>query len=90
MSRAKIGVCAGYPTIGVKATLIDAAYHDTGSSTQTFAIAAHACLREGTTKAGPQILGPIMRIEVTTPEGYAGDVIADLNSRRATRRIGNH
>lgn len=77
------GVRAGYPVIEVKAMLIDAAYHDTDSSPKTFAVAARACFREATVKAGPLLLEPIMRIEVTTPAEYMSKVIADLNGRRA-------
>lgn len=80
----RTGVRAGYPTIGVKATLIDAAYHDTDSNPQAFDIAARACFQAGMAKAGPLLLEPIMRIEVTAPEEYGGDIVADLNSRRAS------
>ncbi|RCL00997.1 MAG: elongation factor G [Candidatus Tokpelaia sp. JSC188] len=76
------GPLAGFPMLGVKATLIDGAYHDVDSSTLAFEIAARAAFREGAQKAGAQLLEPIMRIEVVTPEGYMGDIIGDLNSRR--------
>jgi len=78
------GVYAGYPTIDFKASLIDGAYHDVDSNVMTFEIAARACFREGMAKAGPQLLEPIMRVEVVTPEEYMGDVIGDLNSRRGS------
>ena len=78
------GVYAGYPTIDFKASLIDGAYHDVDSNVMTFEIASRACFREAMTKAGPQLLEPIMRVEVVTPNEYIGDVIGDLNSRRGT------
>ena len=68
--------------LGVKATLIDGAYHDVDSSVLAFEIAARAAFREGAQKAGAQLLEPIMKVEVVTPEDYVGDVIGDLNSRR--------
>jgi len=76
------GVYAGYPTIDFRASLIDGAYHDVDSNVMTFEIASRACFREGMAKAGPQLLEPIMRVEVVTPEEYLGDVIGDLQSRR--------
>jgi elongation factor G len=68
--------------LGVKATLIDGAYHDVDSSVLAFEIASRAAFREGAQKAGAQLLEPIMKVEVVTPEDYVGDVIGDLNSRR--------
>jgi elongation factor G len=76
------GVIAGYPVIDFKVRLIDGAYHDVDSSTLAFEIAARAAFREGLQKAGPQMLEPIMKVEVETPEDYMGDIIGDLNSRR--------
>ncbi|MCP4315505.1 MAG: elongation factor G [Hyphomicrobiales bacterium] len=76
------GPLAGFPMLGVKATLIDGAYHDVDSSVLAFEIAARAAFREGAQKAGAQLLEPIMKVEVVTPEDYVGDVIGDLNSRR--------
>ncbi|AQX21174.1 translation elongation factor 2 (EF-2/EF-G) [Bartonella sp. CDC_skunk] len=76
------GPLAGFPTLGVKATLIDGGYHDVDSSVLAFEIAARAAFREGAQKAGAQLLEPIMKVEVVTPEDYVGDVIGDLNSRR--------
>ncbi|MEO4040736.1 elongation factor G [Hoeflea sp. CAU 1731] len=76
------GPLAGFPMLGVKATLIDGAYHDVDSSVLAFEIAARAAFREGAKKAGAQLLEPIMKVEVVTPEDYVGDVIGDLNSRR--------
>jgi elongation factor G len=76
------GILAGFPIVDVKATLIDGAYHDVDSSVLAFEIAARAAFREGLQKAGAKLLEPIMKVEVTTPEDYMGDVIGDLNSRR--------
>ena len=76
------GPFAGFPMIGVKATLIDGAYHDVDSSALAFEIAGRACFREAASKLGVQLLEPIMKVEVVTPEDYVGDVIGDLNSRR--------
>ncbi|KEG16741.1 elongation factor G [Bartonella bacilliformis] len=76
------GPLAGFPMLGVKATLIDGGYHDVDSSVLAFEIAARAAFREGAKKAGAQLLEPIMKVEVVTPEDYVGDVIGDLNSRR--------
>jgi elongation factor G len=76
------GPLAGFPMLGVKATLMDGAYHDVDSSVLAFEIAARACFREAAKKAGAQLLEPMMKVEVVTPEDYVGDVIGDLNSRR--------
>ena len=76
------GILAGYPMIDFKATLTDGAYHDVDSSSLAFEIAAKAAFKEGMAKAGPQILEPLMKVEVVTPEEYMGDIIGDLNSRR--------
>ncbi len=76
------GPLAGFPMLRVKATLLDGAYHDVDSSVLAFEIAARAAFREGAQKAGAQLLEPIMKVEVVTPEDYVGDVIGDLNSRR--------
>ena len=76
------GPVAGFPMLGVKATLYDGGYHDVDSSVLAFEIAARAAFREGAQKAGAQLLEPIMNVEVVTPEDYMGDVIGDLNSRR--------
>jgi len=76
------GPLAGFPMLGVKATLIDGAYHDVDSSVLAFEIASRAAFREGAQKAGAQLLEPIMKVEVVTPEDYVGSVIGDLNSRR--------
>ncbi|MBN7756263.1 elongation factor G [Nitratireductor aquimarinus] len=76
------GPVAGFPMLGVKATLIDGAYHDVDSSVLAFEIAARAAFREGAQKAGAQLLEPIMKVEVVTPEEYVGSIIGDLNGRR--------
>jgi elongation factor G len=76
------GPLAGFPMLSVKATLIDGAFHDVDSSVLAFEIAARAAFREGAQKAGAQLLEPIMKVEVVTPEDYVGSVIGDLNGRR--------
>lgn len=76
------GPFAGFPMIGVKATLIDGAFHDVDSSVLAFEIASRAAFREAAAKLGVQLLEPIMKVEVVTPEDYVGSVIGDLNSRR--------
>ncbi|TPN21604.1 elongation factor G [Mesorhizobium sp. B2-3-3] len=76
------GPIAGFPMIGVRATLIDGAYHDVDSSVLAFEIASRACFREAAPKLGVQLLEPIMKVEVVTPEDYVGSVIGDLNGRR--------
>ena len=78
----QVGVLAGYPLVGVKATLIDGAYHDVDSSEMAFKIAGSMVLKEGVKRADPVLLEPVMKVEVRTPEEYMGDVIGDLNSRR--------
>ncbi|WP_456284698.1 elongation factor G [Microbacterium sp. JZ101] len=76
------GVLAGYPMVGVKATLVDGASHDVDSSEMAFKIAGSMGFKEAVRKANPVILEPLMAVEVRTPEEYMGDVIGDLNSRR--------
>ena len=76
------GVLAGYPLVGIKATLLDGAYHEVDSSEMAFKIAGSMVLKEGVRKADPVLLEPMMDVEVRTPEEYMGDVIGDLNSRR--------
>jgi elongation factor G len=82
LSAKENGLLAGFPVIDFKATLIDGKYHDVDSSVLAFEIAARAAFRELRDKAQPKLLEPIMKVEVTTPEDYVGDVIGDLNSRR--------
>lgn len=79
---AESGVLAGYPVIDFKATLVDGSYHDVDSSEMAFKIAGSMAFKEGCRKAKSVILEPIMRVEITVPEEYMGDVIGDINSRR--------
>jgi elongation factor G len=81
-SAMQLGVLAGYPLVGVKATLLDGAAHDVDSSEMAFKIAGSMILKEAVRKADPVLLEPVMAVEVRTPEEYMGDVIGDLNSRR--------
>ena len=76
------GVIAGFPVVDVKATLYDGSYHDVDSSELAFQLAAHIAAREGVKAAKPVLLEPVMKVEVTTPEEFMGDIIGDLNSRR--------
>jgi len=76
------GVMAGYPMIGVKATLYDGSYHDVDSSELAFGLAGVVAVKEGIPKAKPVILEPVMKVEVSTPEDFMGDIIGDLNGRR--------
>ena len=76
------GVLAGYPLIGVRATLYDGSYHEVDSSEMAFRIAGSMALKDGALKARPVLLEPIMRVEIVTPENYLGDVVGDLNRRR--------
>jgi elongation factor G len=77
-----VGTLAGYPVVGVKATLLDGAYHDVDSSEMAFKIAGSIAYKEAARLAQPTLLEPLMAVEVRTPEEYMGDVIGDLNSRR--------
>jgi len=78
----EVGVLAGFPMVGVKATLLDGQYHDVDSSEMAFKIAGSMAFKEAARKANPVLLEPMMAVEVRTPEEYMGDVIGDLNSRR--------
>lgn len=78
----QVGVLAGFPTVGVKASLLDGAAHDVDSSEMAFKIAGSIAYKEAARKAQPVLLEPLMAVEVRTPEEYMGDVIGDLNSRR--------
>ena len=79
---AESGVLAGYPVIDFKATLVDGSYHDVDSSEMAFKIAGSMAFKEGCKRAKSVILEPIMKVEITVPEEYMGDVIGDVNSRR--------
>jgi len=76
------GVLAGFPIVDLRCELVDGQFHDVDSSVMAFEIAARQAFREGIPKAGPQLLEPVMKVEVVTPEEYMGDIIGDLNSRR--------
>lgn len=76
------GVIAGYPVVDVKATLYDGSYHDVDSSELAFKLAGSLATREGIKNANPVLLEPVMKLEITTPEEFMGDVIGDINSRR--------
>merc|ERR1712127_340274 len=76
------GVIAGFPVLGMKATLVDGAYHDVDSSVMAFELAGRAAAREGLRKAKARLMEPLMQVDVTTPEEYMGDVLGDINSRR--------
>jgi len=76
------GVIAGYPVLGMKATLTDGAYHDVDSSVMAFEIAGRAATREGLRKAKARLMEPLMQVDISTPEEYMGDILGDINSRR--------
>ena len=76
------GVLAGYPVLDVKVSLFDGSYHDVDSNEMAFKIAGSMCFREGARKANPVLLEPIMKVEVSTPQEYMGDVVGDINRRR--------
>jgi len=76
------GVLGGYPVLDVKVTLVDGSYHEVDSSEMAFKIAGSMAFKDGCRKADPVLLEPIMKVEVTVPEEYMGDVMGDLNSRR--------
>ncbi len=77
------GVLAGYPLVDLRATLVDGSYHEVDSSEMAFKIAGQAALKGGARRAAPALLEPMMEVEVVTPEDYMGEVIGDLNARRA-------
>jgi elongation factor G len=76
------GVVAGFPVLGMTATLVDGAYHDVDSSVMAFEIAGRAATREGLRKAKARLMEPLMQVDVTTPEEYMGDILGDINARR--------
>lgn len=78
-----VGTLGGYPVVDVKASLYDGSYHEVDSSEMAFKIAASMAVKEALSKGKPRLMEPIMEIEITTPEEYMGDVVADLNSKRA-------
>ena len=80
--RMKNGVLAGYPIVGIKATLFDGSYHDVDSDELSFKMAGSYAFRDGFMKADPVLLEPVMKVEVETPEDYMGDIMGDLNRRR--------
>jgi elongation factor G len=80
--QTKNGVIAGYPVVDVKVTLFDGSYHDVDSNEMAFKIAGSQCFKAGAAKAGAVLLEPYMKVEVTTPEEYMGDIVGDLNRRR--------
>lgn len=82
LEQTQNGVLAGYPVLDVQVTLFDGSYHDVDSSEIAFKIAGSQCFKTGALKAGAVILEPVMKVEVTTPEEYMGDVVGDLNRRR--------
>lgn len=79
---AQAGILAGFPVLGVRAVVYDGSYHEVDSSEMAFHIAGSMCFKEAMRKADPVLLEPIMKVEVTMPEEYMGDVIGDINSRR--------
>ena len=76
------GVVAGFPVLGMKATLVDGAYHDVDSSVMAFEITGRAATRDGLRKAKARLMEPLMQVDVSTPEEYMGDILGDINSRR--------
>ena len=78
----KTGILAGFPVLGVKATVYDGSYHEVDSNEMAFKIAGSMAFKDAMAKAGSILLEPIMKVEVTMPEDYMGDVIGDINSRR--------
>ncbi|WP_088228157.1 elongation factor G [Desulfosporosinus sp. FKB] len=76
------GILAGYPALDIRATVVDGSYHDVDSSEMAFKIAGSMAFKAGALKADPVILEPVMKVEVTVPEEYMGDVIGDISSRR--------
>ena len=79
---AQAGILGGFPVLGVHANVYDGSYHEVDSSEMAFHIAGSMAFKEAMAKASPVLLEPIMKVEVTMPEEYMGDVIGDINSRR--------
>ena len=78
----KSGTLGGFPVVGIKATVYDGSYHEVDSSEMAFHIAGSLAFKDAMAKAAPVLLEPIMKVEVTMPEEYMGDVIGDINARR--------
>ena len=78
----KAGILGGFPVVGVHANVYDGSYHEVDSSEMAFHIAGSLAFKEAMQKGAPVLLEPIMKVEVSTPEDYMGDVIGDINSRR--------
>jgi elongation factor G len=78
----KAGILGGYPVLGVRAIVFDGSYHEVDSSEMAFKIAGSMAFKDAMNKSGPVLLEPVMRVEVTVPEEYMGDVIGDISSRR--------
>jgi elongation factor G len=76
------GMLAGYPVVDIKVALVDGSYHDVDSSEMAFKVAGSMAFKEGTQKASPVLLEPIMKVETIVPEEYVGDVVGDISSRR--------
>src|SRR4051812_11219476 len=76
------GVLAGFPVVDIKVTLYDGSFHEVDSSEMAFKIAGSMGLKDGVRKGRPQLLEPVMKVEVTTPEDFLGSVLGDLNARR--------
>ncbi|MGG7060382.1 elongation factor G, partial [Clostridium tertium] len=76
------GILAGFPVINIKATLYDGSYHDVDSSEMAFKLAANLAFKKGMEEAQPVLLEPIMKLKITVPENYMGDVMGDINKRR--------
>lgn len=76
------GVLAGYPVVGIKATLVDGAFHEVDSSEMAFKIAGSMCFKDGVQKGKPVLLEPTMKVEVVVPDDYTGSIVGDLSSRR--------
>jgi len=76
------GVLAGYPVVGIRAKLVDGAFHDVDSSEMAFKVAGSMCLKEGVQKGAPVLLEPTMKVEVSVPEEFTGTIVGDLSARR--------
>jgi elongation factor G len=79
----EVGVVAGYPMVDMRVSLVDGSYHEVDSSEMAFKIAGSIGFKRAAERAKPHLLEPIMQVEVTTPDGFLGDIVGDLNARRA-------